>query len=166
MCTIWPQYTLYVWSYVYLCVFIEEVFTVSPVSDDNSSLWSPLRLREEGAPPSEAPLYCSTLFPHGSPYGYSNTAFSWVWWGGGYRISTAWFHSVLIHLRPLKLVVYECKTRRFVNYKHANVTICQNVVIKDLCTQQTVVTVRRTFQVFYCCNYLMRSKMKPLRTLN
>lgn len=86
--------------------------------------------------------------------------------GGGYRISTAWFHSVLIHLRPLKLVVYECKTRRFVNYKHANVTICQNVVIKDLCTQQTVVTVRRTFQVFYCCNYLMRSKMKPLRTLN
>lgn len=87
----------------------------SPVSDGNSSLWSRLRLGEGGAPPCEAPLYCPPL-SHMDPHKNVPTLPS-VW--GGFHTSPS--------------AVDECKITPFV-IKHANVPICQHVVIKDLCT--------------------------------
>lgn len=130
-----PVYLLCMKLCISVCIYRRSPHGAvsSPVSDGNSSLWSRLRLGEGGAPPSEAPLYCPPLSHMDYHMG-----------GAGYRI----FHSS-------PSVVDECKITPFV-IKHANVPICQHVVIKDLCTH----TVRRTFQVLTA----VRSKTKALRT--
>ena len=118
--TMTPVY-LYIWSYVYLCVFIEKLLgvVVSPVSDDNSSLWAARVERERSATYWGSIL----LLPYGLP---------WLWYRNDSlgKLKHGFIQCFMagnISVWNLFNVVHGCKTMWFVNYLtpgQANFNIC------------------------------------------